>query len=367
MTKVLNITMHAVNNYGSVLQTLATEKIFHDLDCQIETLDYIQDSLQMDSISKILKHGGPGWKIKFKQIILHLVNNDASNRSKVFEEFRKKYLHLTDHRYYSVQELYNTVPVADIYCTGSDQTWNTTLHGVSEAYFLRFAPVGKKKISFSASFGIEELPDKDKEKAKQYLSEYSAISVRESSGLDILRRLGINNAFHLLDPTLVVDRRFWESISAERQCDKEYIFVYQLNSSRTFTDYVNAFATKKGLPVIYVRSRRNSGLVNGKYFGSPSPEVVLSLFRYSTYVITDSFHATVFSILFHCNFIDILPPFFSTRIKSILDLTKLDSRVVTDLDAFDYTETPINWDEVDELLLKEREKAIEFLKEAINK
>ena len=359
--------MHAVNNYGSVLQTLATEKIFHDLGCQIETLDYIQDSLQMDSISKIIKHGGPGWKIKLKQIILHLTNHDTSDRRNAFDEFRKKYLHLSQHRYYSVKELYNSVPAADIYCTGSDQTWNTKLHGVSDAYFLRFAPIGKKKISFSASFGIEELPNKDKDKAKRYLSEYNAISVRESSGLDILRGLGINNGSHLLDPTLVVDRRFWENISAERQYNQEYIFVYQLNSSKIFTDYANAFAEKKGLPIIYVRSRRNNGLVNSKYLGTPSPEVVLSLFRYSSYVITDSFHATVFSILFHCNFINILPPYFSTRIMSILDQTKLNCRLVTDLNEFDYTDTPINWDDVDSLLLKEREKAIEFLKEAIKK
>lgn len=365
MTKVLNITMHAVNNYGSVLQALATERIFQGLGYEVETLDYIQEGLQMDTIMKIIKNGGPGWKIKFKQIVLLLFSQTNDNK-KTFDDFRNKYLHLSGRKYISEKELFQDIPKADIYCTGSDQTWNTTLHGVSKAYFLAFPPDGKKRVSFAASFGIEKLSHKDEKEVKNYLSKYSAISVRESSGLNILSEIGIKNGVHVLDPTLVVDNSFWNYLSEKKQYEGDYIFVYQLNSSSAFSNYVNEFAASKGLKVLYVRSRKNNRLRNSVYLGTPKPEVVLSLFKYSSYVLTDSFHATVFSIIFHRNFVNILPPNFSTRIKSILTLMGLERRIVSDLNDLSCCDIPINWLKVDSILNEERDKTIQFLKGALN-
>lgn len=96
-----------------------------------------------------------------------------------------------------------------------------------------------------------------------------------------------------------------------------------------------------------------------------SPEDLLSLFKYSSYVITDSFHATVFSLLFHCNFMDIYPSKFPTRLESILNLTGLQSRHVTDFSCFDYPDTPIDYTKVDAILEDERQKSLNFLKNAI--
>ena len=358
--------MHAVNNYGSVLQTLATQHIFERLGCEVETLDYIQDMLQMNSVIKILKNGGPGWKIKCKQVILHFMPKSKKTKKTQFDEFRNKYLHISKRRYLSPQELIKDPPLADVYCTGSDQTWNTTLHGVNPAYFLAFVPQGKKRIAFSASFGIQELPQDHIQMAKELLSKYDAISVREESGLKILQQLGIRNAQQVLDPTLVVDNGFWDKLASDRLYKQDYIFVYQLNASSTFSQYVNSFAKKKNMKVLYTRSRKNTELEDAIHIENPSPEDVLSLFKYSSYVITDSFHATVFSLVFHCDFVDIYPPFFSTRIESLLNLTNLSSRHVTDMNNMNYFDTPIDYDKVDEILEKEREKTIQFLKKSIS-
>ncbi len=355
--------MHAVNNYGSVLQTLATEKIFRDLNCDIETLDYIQDNLQLNSIYKIIKNGGPGWKIKLKQILYLFLKRKKQIDS--LDEFRRKFLHMSKRRYMSTKELYEFPPIADIYCTGSDQTWNTLLHGVSPAYFLDFVPKNKKKIAFSASFGIEKIPNSQKKEVKKLLSKYTSISVREISGLQILHNLGIHDAQLVLDPTLVVDYDFWEKISAERQYMKEYILVYQLNASTFFSDFVNRFAKEKGYKIILVRSRNNTQIKNCIYMGMPKPEVVLSLFKFSKYVITDSFHATVFSLIFHRDFIDILPPYFSSRINSLLSLTGLTNRIVTDIDDYNCCNMPIDWKSVDKVICSERNKTMSFLQKAV--
>lgn len=212
--KVANITLHAINNYGSVFQTFATEKIFESLVCEVETIDYIRETAQLDSFWKIIKHGGPGWKIKMKQLALYLLPNSKDKRVERLDAFRQKHLHLTKRRYLSDKDLEENTPEADIYCTGSDQTWNTEIqHGVPRAFFLAFAPENKKRISFSASFGISELPVRDKAEAKELLSKYSAISVRETSGKKILDDLGFTDSVQVLDPTLVANPEMWYSLA----------------------------------------------------------------------------------------------------------------------------------------------------------
>ena len=363
--KVLNITMHAVDNYGSVLQTYATEQLFRKLGCEVETLNYIQNGLQLDSVSKIIRNGGPGWKIKCKQLVLHLIQPKHGNaRKKVMEDFRKKYLHLTKHKYLSTDELKSDVPTADIYCTGSDQTWNTTLHGVSDVYFLTFAPAGKKRIAFSASFGVSSLPQKDQEAVKKRLANYTAISVREESGLAILKELGVDNAQWVLDPTLAVMPDCWYDMAADRMIDKEYIFVYQLNTSETFADYVNKFSKSKGLDVFYVKSRKEKSL-QGTYIECPTPEMLLSYFRYSSYVITDSFHATVFSLIFHREFLIIYPPHFPTRLESLLCMIGLEKRHVADFTRFDYDNEHIDYEKVGQIIELKQKETLGFLKNAI--
>lgn len=363
--KVANITLHAINNYGSVFQSLATERLFEQLGCEVETIDYIRETAQCNTIWKILRYGGPGWKIKIKQIVLHFMPQSENKRKEVLDSFREKHLHLSTIKYRSDQDLLDNVPEADIYCTGSDQTWNTEIqHGVPRAYFLSFVPEGKRRIAFSASFGIPKLPERDKAEASELLSKYFAISVREKSGLDILHDLGFNNAVQVLDPTLVVGADFWASLAAPRMISQEYILVYQLNNNSTFVKYVNEFATRKGLHIVHVRSHKEA-IHNCTYIPDCTPEQLLSLFKYSSYVITDSFHATVFSLMFHCNFLNIYPPKFPTRLESILQLTGLQNRHITDFSRFDYADNPINYSKVDAILEAERQKSLNFLKRAI--
>lgn len=363
--KVANITLHAIDNYGSVFQTLATEKIFESLGCEVETIDYVRETSQLDSLCKIIRYGGPGLKIKLKQMVLYMLPKTKNHCKEQLQQFRKKHLHLTKRRYSSDKELEEHTPDADIYCTGSDQTWNIEIqHGVPRAFFLHFAPEEKKRIAFSASFGIAELPKRYKVEVKKLLSRYDAISVREASGKQILDDLGFHDSVQVLDPTLVANPDMWYSLASSRIISQDYILVYQLNSNGRLVNYVNEFARRKGLPIVYVRSRKEA-IINCTFMPDCSPEDLLSLFKYSSYVITDSFHATAFSLIFHCNFMDIYPPKFSTRIESILKLVGLQFRHITDYSRFDYADSVIDYNIVDGILQKERERSLEFLRRAI--
>ncbi len=362
--KVSLITLHAIDNYGSVFQALATEKLFLRLGCEIETVDYVRENASADTVWKILKVKGASSFLKAKMILRLLLPN-RSNRKEVLDAFRKKFLHLSQDKYRSDDDLLHNPPVADLYCTGSDQTWNTVCQGeIPLPYFLSFAPDDKPKIAFSASFGINTLPEKDKLEVKHLLQRYKAISVREISGVSILSDLGLKGEL-VLDPTLAIGPEFWNNLAAPRMIDEDYLLAYQLNRSKQFTKYMKEYARRNHLKIIQIRSVKDTIIHNGVCYTDVSPEELLSLFKYSKKVLTDSFHATAFSLLFHCDFLVIYPVLFSSRLDSILELTSLHCRHVTDVSRFDYDKNAIDYETVDSILLSERKKTVSFLERAI--
>lgn len=130
-------------------------------------------------------------------------------QDRVFGKFRRDYLFLGS--VLNCEEDFNNLPIdADIYCTGSDQTWNSGWYGrVLKSYFLTFCPNRVKKISYAASFGKTFLEDSEKEEIREYLLRYTAISLREESGVKILKELGVSGAVRVLDPTLQLSAAFW--------------------------------------------------------------------------------------------------------------------------------------------------------------
>lgn len=361
--KVLNITLHAIDNYGSVLQALATETIFRKLGCEVETIDYVRETAQLDSCYKIMRYGGPGMTLKVKQLISHLFLK-KKGRAELFEKWRKENLQLTTVAYRSDNDFKVNPPIADVYCTGSDQTWNTVCQGgVPYPYFLSFVPEGKKRISFSASFGITSLPDKDVEEVRGLLKKYDAISIREKSGLDILEKMGIDGQV-VLDPTLVVGADFWNQRVASPMIEGEYLLVYQLNRSEKFAQYVKNYAKFHNLKVAIIGGKFH--LKGGLVFPYILPEEFMNLIRYAKVVITDSFHATAFSVLFHRQFINIYPPHYSTRVDSFLKSLNLTNQHVINFEDMSYGIERIDYNEVDGVLSKERESTIEYLKHALN-
>ena len=361
--KVAIITLHAINNYGSVLQTYATEYIFRMLGCEVITIDYIRKTARM-GFWDIVKAKNMGSALKAKALIAYLVFKNR-DRSEQFNFFRRSHLSLSE-KYYSNDELKSSFPNADIYCTGSDQTWNTVCQGgIPKAFFLDFVPEGKKKISFAASFGIKELPEEEIPEIKKLLNKYSAISVREQSGVDILnQQLGIASTL-VLDPTLTVPCSVWNDLSTPRKYKEDYLLAYQLNRSSKFTKYMQNFAREKGLKIILIRARKERGIKNCECLTSVSPQEWLSLINYAKYVLTDSFHCTAYCLLFHKQFIDILPPNYSDRVVNILRETNLTNRIVTDYSDFSIGDKSINYKVIDAWLDNEREKTIAFLKNAL--
>lgn len=365
MKSVAIISRHAISNYGSLLQAYALEQTIRSLGYDAKTIDYIRKDEKSWHLCKV-ELAGSRWNSSFpKRVAFYGVNvpNRAIQFSK-FSKFRRELLNLTK-EYCSIEELKANPPVADLYCTGSDQVWNETIYDqIDWTYFLEFLN-SEARIAYAASFGKETVKDELRDRIKSDLQNYSKISVRESSGKDILRNLEIAGDV-VLDPTLLLDRNKWEQlIDGANALDEDYILLYQIHKNNQLVEYARNYAKQIGCRVISISvsfTQRKSG-IELKWL--PDYKEVLALFRGARCIVTDSFHATAFSINFNKQFVTILPKLSAARIKSILSMMGLENRVLTDITDYSLPETTINYAQVNPVLEELRNDSIGWLKRTL--
>ena len=232
--KVGVITLHNSPNYGSCLQTYATQVVLARVGADAEIIDYYRkDAIPENEVDRALNgqlvKKMPIFKVPgVKQIAKIPVSRMVARRRAPLDEFRHSKLALTERSYYSADELDANPPVVDIYCTGSDQVWNSIWNnGFDRAFYLSFAPEGKKKIAYAASIGKATLEDWEAEPMRKALSSYSCISVREQEAADLLDSIGVHGAMPVIDPTLMLNRDDWEAIADGWISPEPYILVYQ--------------------------------------------------------------------------------------------------------------------------------------------
>lgn len=367
--KIEVITLHNVKNYGSLLQTYATQTTLEELGHEVEFIDYERKDLREDDALKNRVNSSKVFSQNWitKAIGYVILRGSIEKQKRIFREFLNNHIHLTKKRYYSNEELKKECPKADIYMCGSDQVWNSTWNqGFEYPFFLDFVPEGKTKVAYSSSFGKTEIPEEEKAETKRMLNKYKAISVRESTALNILEDLDIDNGVHVLDPTLMLNKEKWDKITGEMKHKGKYILVYQLNSKNDeFDKYVKNLSKAKKLPVIRLSYVRHQALKYGKLICCPRLEEFLAYFMNAEYIVTDSFHGTAFAINLNKKFLTIYPNRFSTRLESILKLTNLMDRHVEDYNEFNTIDKEIDYTSVNKILDGEREKTLDFLKQAI--
>ena len=294
-------------------------------------------------------------------------------QSYLFDKFNRSHLTLIDGSFHNEKELELLLKIdSEIYCTGSDQTWNSGWNkGLLPELFLKFVPDDVKKISYAASIGKSQLDEWEVNETKRLLSRYDVISVREASAKDIVeKQLGLPSATHVLDPTLQVDRNFWMSILTEKQKvrkDKgKYVLIYQLNTNPKFDAYAKEFAKRKGWKLVRFCTRYDQAIKCGIPALVPVVEEFVSLIANAGCVITDSFHATAFSCNLNTPMICIYPNKFSSRLASILKLVGLEDRHLTDYNDFSFVDnTSVDFAHVNDVLERERQVGWDFLKKAI--
>lgn len=353
--KVSFITMHAVYNYGSVLQAYATQEILKKFFDEVEVINYKREDVKPENLMNSLAKNSFIKKIIMFPTIKRWI--------KVFDSFRNKYLNLSENEYTYNEDFIKYPLVADAFCTGSDQVWNSKWNnGYILPLYLNFVPDNKIKFSFASSFGQSKLSENEVKETYKYIQKYDFISVREDSGLDILNNQYMyKNAIHVLDPTLILDGIFWKEKTSIRKIKKKYILIYNLNRSKEFDSYAKKMAKKTGYKLVRFCTRYDQCFRCGKSMIIPEIFDFINLISNAEYVLTDSFHATAFSLNLNVHPICICPKKFGGRIDSILKLTHTECCKVTNYNDLEVLKSEINFDRVNQILDFERKKALNYL------
>lgn len=342
MKKIAIVTIVTIN-YGNRLQNYA-------LQCVLEKLGYSVTTLRRESKTEGLKQKikvtaqsllqTKGAKFRNFNSNIHFANETVT-RDDYPKELRDSYSY---------------------FIVGSDQVWNPHYDFVAgKCDFLEFAR-DNQKISYAASFGVSEIPSERKIEYAEYLKTFKAISVREKQGSKIVEELADRKATVVLDPTLLLDEIEWKKVEKKPAfCPKkEYVFVYALGGKTDlFKDKIKQLKDKYEIFDVRSLQKNRKELPVG-------PSEFLYLIRNAEEVLTDSFHATVFSIIFHKKFITFNRPGLNmnSRIESLAELVGIVNRMTEcgDLNG----EAEIDYVKVDEILDKERKKSIDFLKNALS-
>ena len=365
--KVEIITLHRITNFGSMLQTYATQTAIEKLGHEAEVLDFVPEGMSFRR-ANWPKNDVPAWKKFIKLPPLFAVNlmeyHDVSR-------FLRKYIHISQKRYHCYQEIKADIPVADAYLSGSDQVWNTQNNNPPEdlkAYYLGFAPEGKKRIAYAGSFGKNTFTDDEERIIKEYIAKHDYISVREDDGLKILHRFGFDNGVHVVDPTLLLRGDEWRKFASVKKAPKPgYVFVYNLNRNGLIKEVAKAIAREKGLRIInfadtfdFIKGAKNR-------FGNTAEDFVNHIAN-ADYVVTDSFHGTAFSLNLNRQVIVVKAPRYNSRIESILRVAGLlDTRLVGSVEeGLKAASTAIDYNDVNPMIDAERKKSYEYLKNALS-
>ena len=285
----------------------------------------------------------------------------------VFDSFLQKYIKITPKTYRTEKELLENIPFADAYCTGSDQVWNSYWNeGVDRPLYLSFVPENKFRFSYASSIGNAELSQKEIEEIKPMLALYKHITVRENTGIDIMRSVGFEDVQQMIDPTLLFKGEQWRKYTSDKFKNQKYVVTYNLHHDKRIDDYAMKVAETNGLKVYNITYNIHDIIRKGTIKWCPKIEEYLGLIKDAQYVITDSFHATVFSILFNKKFMVIYPEQASSRIRSILELLNLQNRGCDDMPDVQQVMNDIDFSNVDNILDVERERAISYLKKVID-
>ena len=358
--KVAIVTLHRVYNYGSALQAYATQVAFERGGHEAVIIDYITPKRTKTKI--FFANGADPNMSGIKKLVYRTAKiGSIFLKERTFGKFVRKNLKLTK-KYITAQDLEKDPPMADVYVTGSDQTWNSAYNdGVDRGFFLDFIPEESKRISFVASFGKEKLDEDEIELTGKYISRYSCLSVREDSALQILSDLGREDAVQLIDPTLQL------KIASKRLVKDRYLILMLLyNEDNHATEYARKLADKMGLKLVKVCWDMKKPPMVDKLMTHRSPADFLSLFNYADFVVTNSFHGLAFSINLEKQFIVVPRNEYNSRIDSLLRLTKLEDRLVHSEDELLVSENIIDYKPVNEVLEAERERARSFIKGAVS-
>lgn len=346
MAKVSILTFHFSHNVGAMLQAYGLVKAIESIGHKAEVIDYRPLSMRTACEGKLPRH-----PVRFLRTVLF--------RHRI-RSFRKACLPLT-RVYLNMEELKQHPPQTDCFVCGSDQVWNikSPIRGYDPTFFLEFlGENGPRRVSYAASFGNGTDFGCYRERVCDLLSRFDKISVREATGQNMVQNLIGRTANHVLDPSFLTD---YDPITPPPIIKPPYILSYCFRKTEMSELAIKSLQQTLDIPVVSIKVNfDNSKIVN------PGPLQWLSLMKHASYVCTDSYHGTCFSLINHKQFVILPYEGGMSRLEDILQTVKLTNRLADNMDKLKSAlKTSIDYKDTSEEIEKARELSFSYLRDAL--
>lgn len=363
MKKVAIITFEFNYNYGAILQATALQYFLTDSGYKVDIVNRGWGKLPPPDKYKTLN---------IKTIVSHILGRHYTLRNLI--RFKKQHWSMTT-SFRKDQDIVSCLKKYEAVVIGSDQIWNSACIPVQELYYfgIHTNPENQKVIAYAPSFGKNRFEASPKEIRilSNHLRKFKALSVRETDGCNLMKaKFGIADVPCVLDPTMLMDAKFYIELAKVKKHDNKNLAYYILDMTPEKRNYIDTFAKIHGLIPVNMNQPKKSNSVNPfarlKSLKYPSVETWLDILANAQFVITDSFHGSVFSILFNKQF----QTFGNaergiSRFETLLSRFGLEERMIDSKGIIDYNPKEIDYSNVNNIIEEERCKSAKFLRKAL--
>lgn len=369
--KIKTLTTYDVYNYGASLQAYALMTYLSSLGNDVEIINYQPSYLTRKYDYKWVNPESSMSRYAVTRVLYRILKflqrQTTMRRKQAFDQFTQECLRTTKCRYNSFDELNTNPPEADLYIAGSDQIWNVFYEtGQDPAFYLEFVRQGKR-ASYAASFSYLDIDEANMKRISNSLHKFTAISVREQQGLELLSQMGLNGTW-VLDPVFLLPVVEWERLANINVPTEKYLLVYDFERNSDLQNFASTYAQRKGLKIYSINDTYPLTYAD-RNFNSAGPREFVGLIRHCAAFVSNSFHGTAFSILFH-------KPVFvfnrhrhkvNSRMESLLGLFELnDCLINSPADAAKVLEKKFDYDKIESIKKQELVRSMNFLKKLLS-
>lgn len=361
--KVGIITNYINHNYGSVLQSCALQNVLKNMGVIGENIQW--HSNKERNCSKLYRIARLGY---------HTLSYPLSARRRRidgFRRFRQHYIQESIKNYTSCNDRTSLNDIYDAFICGSDQIWAP--NQFQDRYYLEFASDSKRKIAYAPSIGLPFIPEKLKPKMADLLKRIDYLSIREKAGAEVVKQLTGRDAKVVLDPTMLLDRQEWLSRASGKVPSGDYTLCYFLGDNSSHRRAAEIWKRKTGWRLIVLPFRDLDYKWGDLQIGSAGPARFLSLVDGARWILTDSYHGMIFSILMNKSFSAFLrftknhPLCQNSRIEHLLGLLELSRQIVDPLTIESHVPNPINYEHANANIALMRRQSTQYLENALGR
>lgn len=281
-------------NFGAELQAYALEKSIESLGYSPELICYTN---KMVSYRESVRPHGPQGMKYIKRFLGELIKwPEKHQRREGFDGFEDRFISIGD----PVRNAEDIILRYQRVVVGSDQVWAPGIVGDDMTYFLtEKVDANQRLISYAASFGDKVIPDSRESAYRESIRVFDSVSVRESSGIDTLNKLGRGDGVVVLDPTLLLDAGDWALVASQIDLPDRYVFAYAVSERKATFEYALKLAQENGMRLLYIDAYGVRPIRGGKNVGGCSPSDFITYIMNASFIVTSSFHGLCFSVIFN--------------------------------------------------------------------